>query len=317
MLPLCLILALAAPKFVLAATPTRVLGGHLAVRLPAGARIEGDDPGVMAAPDADVDLTLAVLRRGRVRLTMAVSEGYALAGADLEGGVRAHLKEDPALPGSKLAPLPVAPPLRGVSVSPPPPRGHEERTLVLAAYLAHPDGTVQRAGFFVNRAGVKDAATWAGLAAVWAASFTAGTRHLPAQAGDRSLGGEATVTVPAGFLLSTQDGPDFTVHHLRRLLPLGKPAEECGVYLGSFPSYQHEQAEVPAAEVRKEPGKLLGRTTEWHVWTRAAETTAEAQVSLDEAPDAERLHVFCSAGNPRSISDLRAIAATIRRTPHR
>jgi hypothetical protein len=314
MLPL--LLALAGPKIVLAATATPVLGGHLALRLPAGARIEEAGHSLMAAPAPEEELTLAVLRRGKVRLSLLATEADALAGPDLEAGVRAELKGDPAMTGATVAPLSVAPPLRAVTVVlPPAARKREQQTLVLAAYLAHPDGSVQRAAFFVNRAGARAAAAWAEVASRWVATFTAGPRRPPAAPGEHELGRDAVVITPAGFAVRDQEGPDFTVYHLRRLVPLGAPREECGVYVGGFPSYQHEQEEVAAVAVRKSPGKLAGQTVEWHTWARAGLTTAEAQVAMPG--DGERMHVFCSAATAGALDQLRAMAATIRLSPSR
>jgi hypothetical protein len=328
MVPLSLFLAIAAPKFALSARATPLLGGHLAVRLPVGAKIEAPGHSVMAAPEASEDVTRAVLDSGKVRVVMMAMEQYALVGVDFEAGVRAQMKAEPGMADVPLAPFPVAAPLRAIAVFPGLPQGNKEAHLVYAVYLAHPDGTVQRVAFFVNQAGVPQAGIWAGRAALWAASLTAGSHALAAAAGVRSLGDEFTVTTPAGFVISTQQGHDFSVHHLQRLVPLGNPAEECGVYLGRYPSFQHQRAEVPEEEVEKTPGRLLGLPTEWHVWTRAGRTTVETHATLSAIPDpaggpAPRrflppptlggyMHVFCSAGSSTAVEVLRKMAQTIR-----
>jgi hypothetical protein len=119
------------------------------------------------------------------------------------------------------------------------------------------------------------------------------------------------ITAPEGFVASVQQGPDFSVYRLRKLLPLGQPPSSCGIYLGSNPAYQYRQTETPPDKVTPLKGELFGKGVEWQTWSAANRTTSETIVPYPTG-DGMAVHVFCSAGSPAEVTALRAMAETLR-----
>lgn len=301
----------------LAPTPLDLLAGRLSMRLPAGARLEARRTSVMAAPQASQDETRVMLDAGPERLVVMVNEVFALAGADFEAAVR----KEAARPGAggvtfKVEALKTgSPKLKAWALLPSKLAGGEAN-LVLASYLTSPDATVQLVRFYVNPVGARDPKGCEALARAAHATLLPGTRKLASEAGVRSLGGHSRleVTAPRGYIATLQPGPDFEVHHLRKLAPFGTPGPSLGVYVGGHPSYQHRQrGGVDAKKVKERGGKLLGKKVTWYEWpvsTTPARTMVEA---IAPAPDGRmQLHVFASGATPAELAELLRMAESIK-----
>jgi hypothetical protein len=313
-------------KLALDKKPVDLLGGRLTMRFPAGAKIEARRASIMAAPEAAQHETRAVLEKGSEKLVVMSFEFFALVGADFEQQVRKELVQLKGKGGAPYAIAPLAtadPKLRAIAATAPNLDPERKAALVLGAFLAHPDGTVQYVGFFVNPEAGKDAAGCTALVKRMAATLAPGTRALPRAAGVRSLDvlardTELQATVPAGWVATVQPGPDFIVHHLRKLTAYGTPGLAIGVYVGGHPSYQHRQTDGPAPQVTVSKGKLFGKDVEWQQWTRGtgkdATTTQEAIAPL---PGNARLnvHVFATVANAALLKELQPILATLKAGP--
>jgi hypothetical protein len=296
---------------------TALLGGRLCVKVPATAKVEARGHNIMAAREADDDETRIVVDAGEQRLVLMTYELYALTGGDLDKAARADVaakwgKEAGTLKLEKFA---VAAPLTAVAVIRPQPEGKREANLVLALYVGSEDGTVQYLAFYVNPAAIKDVAGATSLAKRIAASVTAGSRKLSSKAGSRRFpgvdGDQLVIMVPEGFVASTQEGPDFAVYHLYKLVVLGKPASACSIYLGGHPSYQYEQAEKRPEKVTPLKGKLFWQEVAWQNWSQAGRTTTEVIVPHPKGKGMT-VHVFCSASSQNEAAALRTMAETLR-----
>ena len=301
-----------------AVTPVDLLAGRLRVRVPAGARNEARGHSIMAAPESAQQETRLVLDAGRERLVMMTYELFATAGNDLAAAVRRDLADGPAPQAVEALALPG---LRAVTVVPAVLDLKREAILILGVYVALPDATVQSLAFFVNPSGAADLPGATALARRIAATLTAGPARLASLAGPRLLSDGLSLTVPAGYIATNQEGPDFVVHHLRKLSPLGQPAARLGLYVGGHPSYQHRQVDEPPAALKQTPGKLLGRDIEWHSWTRGRDPvqarTMEAILPLSGSgvDPGLLLHVFLTAATDAELADLRQIAESLTAKP--
>jgi hypothetical protein len=290
---------------------TPLLGDRLRIVLPEGARLEPRPHSIMAADAAETDETRALLEVRGARFMIVAIEEHVLAGDDLLGSARAMTARtsDPL----EVAPFEVAAPLTAVAMTPrkvvvdP----QSDSALLLMLYVRHPDGLVQVVGFVVDRAGATaDPAGWTALARATAATLTAGPRRIDLRGGERRFASDRlALTVPDGFVTSTQEGPDFAVHHVRKVVALDGSPVGCGIYAGGHPSYQHAQQGVDDAAVREEPGSLLGAPTSWHVWEQLPRFSAEAMLG----GEAGVIHVFCSAPSPEDLAALRTMMGTLRR----
>ncbi len=299
----------AEPK--LATTPTPVLSDHLQLTLAQGMRVEARGHSIMAAEASPEHETRGVLDVGKGRFVMMAYELFAAPSGDFKAAVGANLKAQ-GIPANIEA-LALAAPRAGGFV-PVTATGKDEANLIAMAYVASADHSVQLLAFYVNPDGFADAAGFTALAKKMAASTRAGKRTLDIKAKDHKFRGAGTdklvVSAPDGWVSSAQDGPDFSVYHLRKIVDLGADdGPSCGIYIGGFPSFQHTQAGIADAKVTKVAGKLLGTATTWHDWPDGARTMTEAIV---EHPLQKSLHVhvFCSARG--DLAPLRKIAETLR-----
>jgi hypothetical protein len=297
-----------------AAQPTQLLAGRLTARLPASARLEARRRSIMAAPESGQDESRVVLEAGREKLVIMVYELFALAGDDLEASVKKTVKQQKGgeLTVQKLA----ARGLQTVAVTLAKPDVTAEAVLILSQYTALSDRTVQLLNFYVNPEAAKDVAGCRSLAKRIAATVAAGKAPLMSKAGVRALkgldGSELKITVPDGWVATTQPGPDFVVHRLRKLTLLSENTEGIGVYLGGHPSYQHRQRGLDAKSVKQSPGTLLGKKVVWQEWSlspKDSSRTAEAIVPISARIQA---HVFITTEAVR-VQELKKIASTLKR----
>lgn len=305
--------------------PIELLGGRLTMQMPAGSRIEARRASIMAAPEAAQHETRVVLEKGSEKLVVMSFEFFALAGADFEQQVRKELGQLKGKGGAPYAIGPFAtasPKLRVIAGIAPNLDPERKAALVLGAFVAHPDGTVQYVGFFVNPDAGKDPAGCTALVKKMAATLAPGPRTLTRSAGVRGLDilapdQELQATVPAGWVATVQPGPDFIVHHLRKLTSYGSKGLGIGIYVGGHPSYQHRQTDNPP-KVTVVKGKLLGKDVDWQQWTRGAGkdalTTNEAIAPL---PGNARLnvHVFATVSDPALLKEVQPIVATLKVAP--
>ena len=303
-----------------AAKALDLLAGRLTIRVPAGARTEARRASIMAAPAAAEDESRVVIDAGPERMVLMVNELFSLAGPKLEAAVKKESAGSPwgpkgttysveklALKGlSAFALLPAALKVQG------------DAALALAAYVSPPDGTVQLLRIYVNPRAARDPKGSLGLARRLLATVAAGPRKLQTAAGVRRLaaaGREIQAKVPAGYHASAQAGPDFQVHQLRKLVPLGAVSPSLGIYLGAHPSYQHKQS-GGSPKVTERKGKLLGGSVSWHEWA-FAEPGAPKRFMLEAITEAGanlRAHVFYGAEKPAELKELQSIAESLRFT---
>jgi len=296
---------------------TDLLGDRLRIRMPKNAKVEARGRSIMAALEAATEETRVVLNAGKERLVLMAWEMFALAGGDLAKAVRADIATwgDQAK-GVQVEPLVVPKPLADARLVLP--AGHDskrEAVLLQSAYVESADGTVQMLAFYVNPAGAKDLAGCTALAKKLMGTLTAGDKKLDLAAGPRRfpVAGDKdflVLEVPAGFVASTQTGPDFSVYRLRRVVVMGKPGSSVGIYLGGHPSYQHNQS-GGGAKPALSKGKLLGREIEWHNWSRGALTTSEAILPLPGSSGLF-LHAFLTAVKAADLAALQTVIESLK-----
>jgi hypothetical protein len=131
------------------------------------------------------------------------------------------------------------------------------------------------------------------------------------------VGPALRVTVPAGFIATTQPGPDFVVHRLRKLAPLGGSSSSIGIYVGGHPAYQHRQQSIPDKNVRQTSAMLLGQKVSWHEWTRPRKDSTSALTAEVILPPAAAgggaMHIFITAEGAAQVGELKKVVATLKR----
>ncbi len=297
--------------------PFELLGGRLVIGAPAGTRLAPRQADIMGAAEAAEEESRLVLDHQGTRLVVMAYELYARSSGDFAAAVRrdllARLGEQTR--GWALEPLEVATHLAAVAFSPPAPTGAGHANLVLGAYVRHPDGMAMLLAFYVSPEGVPAVAAWTALARRMVAGLARGTRTLDLGGGELRLATPFALTLvleaPAGVGRSAQHGPDFVVHRLRAVTPLGEVGASCGLYLGHSPSSQHRQVGEPAGRVVEVDGVLLGQAVTWRRWGGDGLHWLEGMVAVDDR-EGLTLHAFCSAPTLPGLRPLQAMLATLR-----
>jgi len=107
---------------------------------------------------------------------------------------------------------------------------------------------------------VQHAAT---LAESMAGTIVSGTRALDSTSGVRELSANSKtksvfVTVPEGYVVTAQRGPDFIVHHIHKVTVFGDEEATLGIYLGDHPSPNREGFSDQGM------GNLFGKRVPWY-----------------------------------------------------
>jgi len=265
-----------------ASAPVALMGDHLRITPVAGLVPLARSHDIMGAPPPDEAETRLFLEEDGRKLVVFAFELDRTPGADVESEVRAFASLD----GFAIARRKLDSGLEVVFATPPGLTADGEAVLVDSAFALHPDGTMQWIQVFINPA-VDPKPGCPALVRRMLESLAAGERTLPLAGGPRELGDGIVLDVPPDHTLVTEDGPDFTVHRLSPLLPLGQSHASLGIYVGHHPSWGPDSS----AETR--PTTLLGKPVVWHRWKDGDVTQVEALVELDEAV----VHVFINASD--------------------
>lgn len=292
-----------------------LLDRRLTVRLPAAAREAARREGVAPGISLSHQETRMELLPGPGRLLMWVGELFVTAGDDLAGALqRAGL-----LPAGQQ----LASPRRNVegltlveAGSLPGSPSEEGLTTVSMSYVVQPDRTVQAVGFFADRQALKDRPACEAMAQAILASLGPGPRRLTAERDiptSLSVPGSKPidVTIPKGYVASVEPGPDYAVHELRPLAPLGTTPPLLKLWVsGEAPPLYSSRRRIH--DYKSKPGALLGKAVTWRHWTGADGLAMEETIVAVSPPGGAPFHLHAHLmGRPDEIPTLRKIVASL------
>ena len=277
----------------------------------------------MAAPETDNEQTRVLIDAGDQRMVLMVYELFARADADFEGEAQ---KETARFPVKvNLQKWPLSGGCRAIAYFPVVPTKDQQANLVMGVFVAGPDGTVQNLVWYVNPAGAVQFGGASKLAESMAKTIAPGARGLEMTTGVRELSvysktKSVFVTLPQGYVVTAQQGPDFIVHHVHKVMAFGDPEASLGVYIGDHPSANGE------GFVKQGMSTLFGKTVSWYQKIAAVDGsttfTARALVSLRPyvvgyaSPGVSYgpsyADVFATASDALTVEELKSIATTLR-----
>ena len=240
------------------------------------------------------DLKQVVIESGDSRLSFTVWEPFVTAPADLEKAVRQELQRDPLTIQSRAVPSG----LRLVEFFPNAPQANAN--LIWGAYVANSDGTVQTIAFYGDGPQAKLPPSCLSKAKAMAESLALGKRALNLKGGATTVGGQLTVSLPPSYGTSIQNGVDFTVYKIKKVVPLGNPGGSIGLYLGGHPSFNGQGQTGGKAT-------LLGKPAEWLDQSHA--NYSEALIILDPKGH-QYAHVFITANSASELKELKRVAGS-------
>jgi len=287
---------------------TPILGGHLSMSMPSGAKLSPRRTSIMAAEEASEDETRIILEEGSdsARFVMMITELYRTTTGDVLRDAKASASK-----GDRVGALPMEGGLRAATLEPSGIGRGEGPIFVLGVLCAHVDHTVQQIEFFILPEMAGDIADYRTRARDIARTLRPGTRRIDAPGGEARFD-RFSMTLPPGFLLSTQRGPDFEVHRIRKLTRIGDTSGLLGIYVGGHPSLQHAQSSDGGAAppTKEEAGNLLGKEATWIAWnTPEGARVRETIVTLE---DHLAVHTFAISGDEAIERELMTIAASLR-----
>ncbi len=245
-----------------------LLADRFSLRPIAGSKAVQRSHSVMAAAHSNTSETRLYLQHGDSRFVVFAEEQWALAGDDLAATARtyAKLRFRWSEADATVEQLTIGKNARAVGLAP---KKLDLTRKAVAAYLvvvAHTDGTMQTIAFFVTPDVAKAegaAAACTGLARKQAKTLVIGKRTIRRDGRRVAIGlGDTTpiadLALPAGYVLHSTAGPDFTVHQLSRLATFGTPSPSLGIYFGGHPRLHDYEGEATT-----KPGTLFGADVTW------------------------------------------------------
>jgi len=299
-------------------TATALLGGHLLVRLPAAAAVSARPHSIMGAPAPDETETRALIDAGPRRFVVFARELNRTAPDDFTAAVDLTYAPYREMYGALRIAAADAPEgaLRVVRVEPEVSDTTREAVPLYWLLVAGPDGTVQEVGFFVNPEGARDPGARA-LADAIAASLQSGPRRVTREGRavelGRGEGGTLVLDVPPGAAYARQEGPDFVVHRVEPLVPLGSAGPSgFGIYDGHHPNPPGGEGATTA------PASVLGADVTWQLREEHGEAGDAYRADLilpHPLEEGAYLHVFVWAASAEDRARRMADAGALRVAP--
>jgi hypothetical protein len=300
-----------------------LLNGRLMISAPASAAYEKlQAQHIMAADPSEDNETQLRVKAAGTEIVVYVKELFALAPINTEAFFHEEIWGGETPSGATApGPIALAAPLGAYGVasgSYPHPSGNNVLGCLL---VAQADGTAQYV--YVMTWDV-DATTLKEVSAIaerMVLSLRPGARQELQSGGRHALapqlrsGGSLIVELPDDYVLSKNQGPDFTVYDIGRLTPLGEPRGSLGVYVGDFPALHFSRSGLTPDGAKQVPVRLLGNDAAWLEYEThgtagdAAWLHRETIVNLGSSAQGQKLHVFLSApSNSADVDSLTRIA---------
>ncbi len=279
-------------------TLRRVLGDRLRVDVTEDAEVRGGRHDIMSAPPSAQGLEVVELRaEADAAISIYIEESFRSAPRDLLTAVRAIVPE-----GWDVGEIETRGAGRAVVTTPVPLREREGFVELLRTYMTGADGLVLQSAFFAPvdmvRAGGRTEA-----ARRVASTFSHGSRVIDAAGGERVLSRDIGLTLPAGFALVTDDGPDFSVFRVHAVEPFDELGGSLGVYEGGHASFD------PPPSATTHSTRTFDRDVVWYEYEQDGQHRGDGLIDLDHGV----LHVFYGSASPSVFASLRAVAESLHR----
>ncbi len=290
-----------------------ILEGRLKVSVPRGSKVEPMQRGLMAAAAANSEETRVVIDAGDQRMVLMAYERFARSGGNLESEVQKQSTQFPVK--VNLQKWPLSGQAQAIAYFPVAPRKDQGANFVMGLFVAGPDGLVRSLIWYVNPAGAAQFQAATNLAKTIAKTVTPGAKTLNVTPGKRELSiysptKSVYVSIPADYAVSTQVGPDFLVHHIRKIVAFGDPEASLGVYLGDHPSHTESGVITKATSI------VFGKKVTWSQDSKSENgmKSRVARVLIPLGPRSEGASyadVFARASDEATLEELKTIATSL------
>ncbi len=266
------------------------------MQAPEGAKVTPRGHSIMAADASNEEETRVMLVPGSgdmAKFVLLARESFVYGSGNVTADAKKLLGKEAS--DLRIESAKVGAGLSAVALVPKSDSDSHGALFVLGAVVERADKTLCELSFYILSDMQAERAEWTARAKTILASVERGNGTLPGAKTHRLDTGEGHVLVldlPRQSVRTKQDGPDFSVYHLREMGKIGESMPTIGLYIGGHPSHQFKQSGVAAGKVKKSAGRLLGKSTDWYTWT----SDDGVQISEAIAPlgKNEQVHVFVS-----------------------
>jgi hypothetical protein len=293
-----------------------LLNHRITVALETKPNIEPRSASIMGAPEPNETETRVVCEDGDKKMVVMAWELFKRAGDDYSAEARKYIGGWFESQKTEMEPWAMEPnAIGGLATKP---DASAEAILYGACLYRHKDGTVQLVGVFFNKKLNEDPEACVKTSRAILASIQSDQRTLllgETQRFNLSQDSALVVTLPPEWSCATQRGIDFDVHRLYEVKELGKPARQCGIYYGGFPSLHHESMKIEPKLVQQKKGSLLGTPLEWFIYPSGDTepgVSCECIVSVPKKSGGGLLHFFGSAPDAQGTDGIIDMLNTVR-----
>ena len=289
--------------------PVSMLGDRIRMQLPEGTLIEPRYIEQFMRESCVEDETKATLALGGVRLRFEAQMLFQTAGDDFEDSLAKLLEQDKELYSAASTEL-----IRNESDSRlylttlKPSPAKSACACLHSAWVIHPDHLVEVVHGYVMDAAPSEYENYRTLIADSLKTIKPGPARL--NIGPRTVRFSGIeLTLPDGYGVTSYLGPDFLVHRVQRVVPLGQPVPSLGVYDGSFPNMFHGDSGVTTVESYR--ARLFGKKVKWFRFRDGDSFCAEALFEFSKKSGGRELHIFCTAPSKERLDEMLSIAAAL------
>jgi hypothetical protein len=120
-----------------------------------------------------------------------------------------------------------------------------------------------------------------------------------------------TISLPAGYSLNSQKGPDFVVYFFAPSDTTNTKAYSGGMYFGNFP--QLFGPPHPMCETAVKKNQILGNTSDWTVFSCDSIYSAQTIIMSNSKEDwNKQIHAFGKAPNEEDLGKLISVFSTLK-----
>lgn len=187
---------------------------------------------------------------------------------------------------------------KAVSLAPEPIDAGEKAVLIREAYVRVEDGTLITVGVYVTPETFADRELCIKQADKILESLSPGDRKLNVAAHDETMGGAIRIHLDKNFVLVEDEGVDFIVFYITKVVSVGDPIPSIGIYVGDHPSFLYLQRGIDDNGLTKVKDTILHGNVEWITYRPSPgkeDFSAEAAFYLPNGTVV--MHIFVDAAD--------------------
>lgn len=292
--------ALASDPAQLEYQPANLLVGRVQVQMPAGSEFREVWPnGAMGVVAAEEDINNVEWTQGGETLVLRADELYAFSSGSLENDAQTMLQmmQTDAYDLQMSGEVALLVPNRQIL-------SQDGGEMLCAALVRAPDNGLIFLRTAVFNVPAERLEFYTAMSRKIMLSTVPGDRLLETQARTVRIG-NYTANIPSGYMVSQQDGVDFTVYQIAKLVGLTDDQPQMTIYIGFNPS-------AVGAETGIEPtpteSTIFGQKISWDRYAAEGGILLETLFAVESG---EQIHIYMSSTEEPAIKEMQSIVTSL------